>query len=180
MCALFDERPTTNDQRVATSRCVHYWSFVGYYLLVVGRWSFVVRRPSQKPFVPRKEHTVHKFENLEVWQLALEYTDLCYAIADQLPKHELYNLSSQLRRAAVSVALNIAEGSTSQTDREQARFLSMAIRSLVETVACQHLINRRDYLTDKQPLRTAYRASEKLIAKLHAFRNTLLRDNHGS
>jgi|GEM_PF-2662885 len=91
---------------------------------------------------------MHKFEKLEVWQLAVEYADLCYAIAEKLPKSEEYNLASQLRRAAISIALNIAEGSTSQTDPEQARFLAMAIRSLVETVACQHLIHRRNYLAD--------------------------------
>ena len=79
---------------------------------------------------------MHKFEKLEVWQLAIEYTDLCYALAEKLPKHEEYNLGSQLRRAAVSVALNIAEGSTSLSDIEQARFLEIAIRSLIETVAC--------------------------------------------
>jgi four helix bundle protein len=55
---------------------------------------------------------MHKFEKLEVWQLAIEYADLCYSLAEQMPKQEEYNLSSQLRRAAVSVALNIAEGST--------------------------------------------------------------------
>jgi four helix bundle protein len=79
---------------------------------------------------------MHKFEKLEVWQLAIEYADLCYSLAGQLPKHEEYNLASQLRQAAVSVALNIAEGSTGQSDAEQARFLGMALRSLIETVAC--------------------------------------------
>ena len=117
---------------------------------------------------------MHKFERLEVWQLAVEYTDLCYTIASKLPGHEGYNLASQLRRAAVSVALNIAEGSTSQTDREQARFLGYAIRSLVETVACQHLIKRRDYLDGVAMLRTAYQASEKLVAKLQAMRRAVL------
>ena len=117
---------------------------------------------------------MHKFEKLEVWRLAVEYADLCYAIADQLPEQEKFNLSSQLKRAAVSVALNIAEGSTTQSDAEQARFLGMAIRSLIETVACQHLIHRRDYLDDTQSLRQAYQASEKLVAKLQAMRNKVL------
>jgi hypothetical protein len=63
-----------------------------------------------------------KFEKLEVWQLALDYSDLIYDIADQLPHSEAYNLRSQITRAATSVALNIAEGSTGQTDAEQARF----------------------------------------------------------
>jgi len=116
---------------------------------------------------------MHKFEKLEVWQLSLAYADLCYEIADQLPEDEKYNLASQLKRAAVSVSLNIAEGSTSQTDKEQTRFLSIAIRSVIETVACQHLINRRDYLSKKEILRNAYSASEKLVAKLQALRNAL-------
>ncbi len=117
---------------------------------------------------------MHKFEKLEVWQLAIEYADLCYALAEQLPKREEDNLASQLRRAAVSVALNIAEGSTGQSDAEQARFLGMALRSLIETVACQHLINRRKYLNDISPLREAYRASDKLAAKLQAMRRAIL------
>jgi four helix bundle protein len=87
-----------------------------------------------------------KFEKLEVWQLAIDYIDLIYEIDNRLPRSEEYNLKSQITRAATSVALNIAEGSTGQTDAEQARFLGLAIRSLLETVACQHLINRREFL----------------------------------
>lgn len=115
----------------------------------------------------------YKFERLEVWQLALEYVDLIYGIAEKLPRSEEYNLKSQIVRAATSIALNVAEGSTSQSDAEQARFLGFAIRSLVETVACQHLINRRGYLEDSTSLRDAYRASEKLFAKLQAFRASI-------
>lgn len=115
----------------------------------------------------------YKFEQLEVWQLALEYNDLCYGIAEALPRSEEFNLKSQLTRAAVSIALNIAEGSTGQSNAEQRRFLGMAVRSLLETVACLHLIHRRAYLPDPSPLRAAYRASRKLFAKLHAFRHAL-------
>lgn len=115
----------------------------------------------------------YKFERLEVWQLAMDYADLAYAIAERLPRVEEYNLKSQIRRATTSVALNIAEGSTGQSDAEQARFLGLAVRSLVETVACLHLIKRRGYLEDLEPLRDAYRFSEKLFAKLQAFRASL-------
>lgn len=114
-----------------------------------------------------------KFEKLEVWQLSLDYVELIYEISEQLPRSEEYNLKSQMTRAATSVALNIAEGSTGQTDAEQARFLGLAIRSLLETVACQHLINRRNYLQDATPLREAYRRAEKLAAKLHAMRRAI-------
>lgn len=114
-----------------------------------------------------------KFEQLEVWQLALDYTDLVYEIAGQLPKSEEYNLKSQMIRAATSVALNIAEGSTGQTDAEQARFLGLAVRSALETVACQHLISRREFLQDITPLREAYRRAETLVAKLHTMRKVI-------
>ena len=78
-----------------------------------------------------------------------------------------------MRRASTSVALNIAEGSTGQTNTDQARFLGYAIRSLLETVACQHIINRRGFLTDNEILRRAYCDAEKLSAKLHSFRKTI-------
>ncbi len=115
----------------------------------------------------------YKFERLEVWQLSMDYSDMMYAIIAKLPHSENDNLKSQLRRAATSVTLNIAEGSTTASDADQARFIGMAIRSLIETVACQHHINRRKYLPDPTPLREAYQFSEKLFAKLQALRSSL-------
>lgn len=114
-----------------------------------------------------------KFEKLEVWQLALEYIDTIYEIANQLPRSEEYNLKSQIIRAATSVALNIAEGSTGQTDVEQSRFLGLASRSLLETVACQHIIRRRKLLTDPTRLDGAYAQAETLVAKLHTLRKSI-------
>jgi four helix bundle protein len=114
----------------------------------------------------------YKFEKLEVWQLAVEYFDLVYQIAEQLPKNEEYNLRSQIIRAATSIALNIAEGSTGQSDAEQSRFLSMALRSLIETVACLHLVKRRNYVS-AETVQTVYVFSEKLSIKLQAFRKAL-------
>jgi hypothetical protein len=58
----------------------------------------------------------YKFEKLDVWQLALEYTDTIYQIGEQLPGSENLNPKSQITRAATSIALNIAEGSTSQSE----------------------------------------------------------------
>jgi four helix bundle protein len=98
----------------------------------------------------------YKFEQLEVWKLALDYIDLIYRLAENLPRSEDYNLKSQITRAATSVALNIAKGSHGQSNAEQARFLAIAIRSLIETVACQKIIQRRDYLQDKDLLQKAY------------------------
>ena len=90
-----------------------------------------------------------KFEKLEVWKLSLEYLKLLYKISAKLPANENYNLKSQLQRAGTSINLNIAEGSTGQTDAEQSRFLGMAIRSLYETVSCLHIIHQMDCLSDR-------------------------------
>ena len=115
----------------------------------------------------------YKFEQLDVWTLALDYIDLVYRIAENLPRREEYNLRSQITRAATSVALNIAEGSQGQSDAEQARFLGMAIRSLIETVACQQIIQRRNYLQDTEMLQKMYNDSQVLARMLQSFRKSL-------
>jgi four helix bundle protein len=102
----------------------------------------------------------------------LEYIDLIYAIAEKLPRSEDFNLKSQIVRAATSVALNIAEGSTSQSDAEQSRFLGMALRSLIETVACQDIIERRKYAT-VDDLRLSRELSSKLFAKVQSMKKFL-------
>ena len=114
-----------------------------------------------------------KFEKLDVWQLSLDYLELIYKITARLPKEEDYNLKSQLNRAGTSINLNIAEGSTGQTDAEQTRFLGMATRSLFETVSCMHIIHRLNYLNDQTDLRDAYRMAEQLSIKLHNMRRAL-------
>ncbi len=114
-----------------------------------------------------------KFEKLEVWKLSLDYLELLYGISAQLPPDENFNLKSQIKRAGTSINLNIAEGSTGQTNSEQARFLGMAIRSLYETVSCLHIIHRMEYPVRKEELRKAYRMAEKLSIKLHNMRKAL-------
>ena len=113
-----------------------------------------------------------KFEGLEVWQLAMEYIDLVYKLAEKLPHSEDFNLKSQITRAATSIALNIAEGSTGQSDAEQNRFLGLAIRSLIETVACLRLIKRRNYVLE-EILSSIDAQAQTLARKLHSFRKTL-------
>jgi len=110
-----------------------------------------------------------KFEKLEVYQLSLAYVDLIYDLSAQLPKSEEYNLKSQIVRAATSVALNIAEGSTGQR---------MAVRSVLETVACLHIIKRRNFIPDVSSLDLIEESARILAAKLHAFRNSLKSSYH--
>ena len=114
----------------------------------------------------------YKFQKLRVYQLALDYVDLVYSLSAQLPDAEKFNLSSQIVRAATSIALNIAEGSTGQSDAEQNRFLGHAIRSYLETIACLDLIERRNYLS-KDVITPVRQLGHELFVKLQAFRRSL-------
>jgi four helix bundle protein len=115
---------------------------------------------------------VYKFQRLEVYQLALEYIDAAYDLSRHLPESERFNLRSQIERAATSTALNIAEGSTGQSDAEQARFLGMALRSFLETIACWDLIERRAYFPSEELARVRD-LGHGLFIKLQAFRKKL-------
>jgi four helix bundle protein len=114
----------------------------------------------------------YKFQSLIVYQLALVYIDQVYGLVKKLPESEKYNLSSQLVRAATSIGLNIAEGSTGQSDKEQIRFLNLSIRSYLETVACLDLCQRRNYFTTKE-LNEIRKTGEDLFFKLTRFRKAL-------
>ncbi len=89
-----------------------------------------------------------KFEKLRIWQGAMELGEEVNLLASSFPKKEIYNLSSQIRRAADSIALNISEGSILQSNAEYRKFLGYSIRSLAEVVTCLHKAIRRNYIDD--------------------------------
>jgi four helix bundle protein len=115
----------------------------------------------------------YKFEKLDVWNLSLDLSDKIYAISNQLPDIEKFNLTTQINRAITSISLNIAEGSTSQSDSEQSRFLGYAIRSLIEVVACLRLIERRNYKINEVMKLEAEMTCSALFNKLQSFRRAL-------
>jgi len=84
-----------------------------------------------------------KFEKLIAWQKAIELNQIVDETARTFPKDELYILTAQIKRAADSVSLNIAEGSTGQSNAEFNRFLGIALRSCIEVVGCIHLAKSR-------------------------------------
>ena len=114
----------------------------------------------------------YKFQQLEVYNLALDYVDKVYWFSSKLPASERFNLRNQLERAATSIVLNIAEGSTGQTNAEQNRFLGLALRSYLETIACLDIIERQDYLS-ANALIDIGKFGHKLFIKLQAFRKAL-------
>jgi four helix bundle protein len=114
----------------------------------------------------------YKFQQLKVYQLALGYVDKVYVLSRGLPVMERFNLQNQLERAATSIVLNIAEGSTGQSDAEQKRFLGLALRSYLETIACLDIIERQGYSAN-DALMEIRELGHELFIKLQAFRKAL-------
>lgn len=113
-----------------------------------------------------------KFEKLIVWQKAVDLSEIVHQMVKNFPKEELYVLSSQLRRAADSISLNIAEGSTGQTNAEFNRFLSIALRSTIEVVACIYLAKRRKYLNEEE-FTLVYKKSEEILVMINSLKTSL-------
>ena len=90
------------------------------------------------------------FENLKVWQRAMELVPLAYALAQILPRSEQYVLSDQIRRAVISVPANIAEGQARQHRKEFLQHLSIARGSLAELQTLLWVAEGLQYLTREQ------------------------------
>ncbi|MGB8705917.1 MAG: four helix bundle protein [Gillisia sp.] len=86
------------------------------------------------------------FEDLKVYQKSLDFTDFVYELTSGFPKSEMFGLSSQFNRAAISIALNTSEGS-GDTDLQFHRYLQIADDSVRECVACSAIAARRKYIT---------------------------------
>lgn len=89
---------------------------------------------------------VQSYEDLEVWQKAMDVVTLVYRFTKNFPREELYGLSSQLRRAAVSIPSNIAEGQGRRSTKEFLNHLSMARGSLLEVETQTEITLRLNYL----------------------------------
>jgi len=113
-----------------------------------------------------------KFENLQVWQKALDLSVEVHQLTKSFPKDELYVLISQIKRAADSVVLNIAEGCTGQSNAVFKVFLNYSIRSGIEVVSCLFVGNRRDIINESD-FQKLYDDYQTLIKMITALRNTL-------
>jgi four helix bundle protein len=113
-----------------------------------------------------------KFEKLIIWQRAMELGENINGLSDSFPQKEIYNLSSQIRRAADSVALNIAEGSIVQSSPEYKKFLGYSIRSLAEVVTCLYKAKNRKYIADNV-FNEHYGFCFNLMNMLISFRNKI-------
>ncbi|MFA7676987.1 MAG: four helix bundle protein [Candidatus Omnitrophota bacterium] len=113
-----------------------------------------------------------KFEKLLVWQKALDFSFKIHELTRKFPKEEIYILTSQIKRAADSIVLNIAEGSTGQSNKEFRQFTGYALRSAIEVVSCLY-IGRKRGLIDNEYFKGLYSQSEEIIKMLQGLRNSL-------
>ncbi len=115
-----------------------------------------------------------RFENLDIWQRAIETTDELFDIADTLEAKRLYAFADQLRRAGLSISNNIAEGSGSSSKKDFANFLNYSRRSLYEVVNIVIVLHRRK-LVNQENQENLLTALDHLSRKITNFRKSLLK-----
>lgn len=112
------------------------------------------------------------FEKLDVWQRAVDLAAFIYDVTRKFPSDEKFGITSQMRRAAVSVSSNIAEGTSRSSKQDFSRFVELAVGSLYELVT-QGFIARTQGFLDEQAFQKLYSDSEELIRMLSGLRNHL-------
>lgn len=114
----------------------------------------------------------YKFENLEIWKIARNFSTEIYKLTRDFPKDEIFGLTSQIRRATISINLNIAEGSNRKSDIEFRRFLRIANSSLEEVITGLYLALDQKFIT-KENFDRLYNNSHELSAKINALAKKL-------
>jgi len=102
------------------------------------------------PHFASRQLKVKDYRDLKVWQKGIEIVDRIYAITTTFPKDELYGLINQMRRAAVSIPSNIAEGFVRHHTKEYKQFLYISLGSCAELDTQLIIANRRNYITKKK------------------------------
>ena len=112
------------------------------------------------------------YRDLEVWQKAMRLVVECYKVTKEFPKHEIYGLSSQLQRAAVSIPANIAEGRERQHRKEFLQHISIANGSIAELETHIQIAERLSYL-DKNQAKCLLDQTAEIGRMLNGLRNSL-------
>lgn len=114
-----------------------------------------------------------RFEDLQIWMLAIEVGDRMYDIADALEARKLFRFAEQLRGAGLSISNNIAEGSGSVSKKEFHQFLNFARRSCFECANIIIVIQRRGYIQENVKW-ALFEQLEETSRKIANFQKTLL------
>ncbi|MHB0936548.1 MAG: four helix bundle protein [Armatimonadota bacterium] len=115
---------------------------------------------------------VKSYRDLLVWQKGVDLAVECYKLTESFPKSELYGLTNQMRRAAVSIPSNVAEGSARQHTPEFTQHVSIACGSIAE-LDTQVEIARRLHFADEQLVRDFFAHTEELSRMLGSLRRSL-------
>ena len=113
-----------------------------------------------------------RFQDLKIWQLAIENADELFDIADDLEQRKLYRFADQLRGAGMSMSNNIAEGSGSAFKKEFKQFLNMARRSTFENANILILLQKRNLITE-DTLNKLLNKLDSLCRQITSFQNSL-------
>jgi four helix bundle protein len=113
------------------------------------------------------------FEKLQVWQKAIDFADLIYTDTRSFPSDERFGLTNQMRRAAVSISSNIAEGSSRSSKADFGRFIEISTGSLFEVVSQAFIAKRQGFLSEEQ-FHELYRAAEEQSRMQSGLRKSLL------
>jgi len=113
-----------------------------------------------------------RFQDLEIWKMAIEIADELFDIADDLDNKRRYRFAEQLRGAGMSMSNNITEGSGSNSDNEFCQFLNYARRSTFENANIILLLNRRNLITD-DILENLLDKLDHLSRRINAFQKSL-------
>ena len=113
-----------------------------------------------------------RFEKLDIWQRSRKFSVEIYKLTSDFPKSELFGLVSQLRRAALSIPLNIAEGSDKKFDKDFIRFLRISIGSTEEVVTGLYIALDLGFMNEEK-FKQLYDETNLIVAKLNALIKTL-------
>ena len=127
---------------------------------------------NSKPVVKAKRAPAKTYRDLVVWQVSMQLVADTYRLAARLPAIERYGLAAQLRRAALSIPLNIAEGFGRRSRREFARFVCIAEGSLRELQTVLEIMNLLEYLAVTDVVKVANTAN-RIGFLLHRLRKSL-------
>lgn len=109
------------------------------------------------------------FENLDVWKVTVDFITALYKVTEKFPDTEKFGLVSQMRRASVSIASNIAEGSSRNSAKDQARFYNIAYSTTIEVLNQLIISNKLKMLTDEEyhQFREELERITHMLNKLH-------------
>ncbi|HMC01589.1 MAG TPA: four helix bundle protein [Flavobacteriaceae bacterium] len=113
----------------------------------------------------------YSFENLEVWKEAIELVKLVYKITNDFPSEEKFGLVSQLRRASVSIASNLAEGTSRKTNKDKAHFTTISFSSAMEVLNQLIISKELDFISEDN-YSSIRDKIEKITNMLNALRNS--------